>query len=117
MCTEFDTTEKYRYLFRQGDGDYDAVRRFQEIGGDDNLYANLVWALNTFAGTSLKIPDAVIPPAQGVYIPGRGMETLDEHMPSVGRSGRPVVAMLFHQKYWLTHNTDATDELYRCIEA
>ena len=59
QCTEAETTLQYRYLFRQGDDDYDRILKYQEINGDDNMYATAVWALNTFGGLHLEIPERI----------------------------------------------------------
>ncbi len=116
VCSEPETTAEYRALFRQGDEDYLMLRRLEEIGGDDNQRAVVLWALKTFAGADVGIPEPVMPPAQGIYVPGEGYVPLGEGIRRVGGKGLPVIAVLFHQKYFLTHNTAVVDELCRDIE-
>lgn len=116
ICSEFNTTALYRYMFRQSDEDYAIVRKFQEIGGDENQYGTAVWALNTFDGLSLEIPEAVMPMAEGVYNPDSEAMTLSEGISKLKRDGRPIIGVLFHQRYWLVHNTQAIDVLIRHIE-
>ena len=116
VCGEFETTAQYRYLFRQDDEQYAVVRRFQEVGGDDNQYATAVWALKTFGGYDLEVPEAVIPMTEGYYHPDRGTMSLEEAVSSIPDDGRPVIAVFFHQRYWLVHNTLAIDCLIRKVE-
>lgn len=116
VCSEPETTAEYRPLFRQGDEDYLMLRRLEEIGGDENQRAVVLWALKTFAGADVEIPEPVMPPAQGIYVPDEGYVPLGEGIGRVGRKGLPVVAVLFHQKYFLNHNTAVVDELCRDLE-
>ena len=115
-CTEFETTAEYRYLFRQGDEDYTRILRLQEIGGDENQYATAVWALDTFGGCDLEIPEPVRPMTEGFYHPDIGTLGLDEGIERTLGTDRPVIGLFFHQKYWLVHNTGAVETLIRCIE-
>ena len=109
ICSEFDTTAEYRYLFKQDDEQYAIVRRFQEIGGDENQYATAVWALRTFGGYDLEVPEAVMPMTEGFYHPDRGAIPLEEAIPKIKHDGRPVIAIFFHQRYWLVHSIKAMD--------
>ena len=115
-CTEFETTAEHRYLFRQGDEEYKRILRFQEIGGDENQYATAVWALNTFGGEHLDVPEPVQPMTEGYYHPDRGTLTLEEALKDIDNTDRPVIAVFFHQKYWLVHNTSAVETVIRCVE-
>ena len=117
QCTEAETTIQYRYLFRQSDDDYDRILRYQEINGDDNMYATAVWALNTFGGLHLEIPEPIQPMTEGVYRPGIGTMPIAKGTKDIDNSEKPVVAIFFHQKYWLVHNTDAIDYLVKEVEA
>ncbi|MCQ2071207.1 MAG: cobaltochelatase subunit CobN, partial [archaeon] len=114
--TEPETIAEYRHLFRQSDEEYDLLMRYESIGGDDNHRSTLLWVLNTFGGEHNVLPDPVIPMNEGVYIPGKGSFTLGEGLKDVGSSGRPVVGILFLQKYWLDHNIDFVDSIYRYLE-
>ncbi len=116
VCSEPGVTEEYRSLFRQGDGDFLTLRRLEEIGGDENQRSAVLWALNTFAGACEEIPEPTVPPAQGIYVPDAGYVPLGEGMRKVGGKGRPVIAVFFHQKYFLTHSTSFVDGLCRCME-
>ena len=116
-CTEFETTAEYRYLFRQEEPEYIRLLRYQEIGGDENMYATAVWALNTFDGCRLDVPDAVQPMTEGVYRPGQGAVSIAEGVRDIDNSERPVIAVFFHQKYWLVHNTEAIDSVIRHVVA
>ena len=115
VCGEFGTTAQYRYLFRQDDSQYDIVRKFQEIGGDENQYATAAWALRTFGGYDIDVPDAVVPLTEGYYNPADGALPLDR-MPQIPNDGRPRIAVIFHQRYWLVHNTMAIDYLIGEVE-
>ena len=116
VCSEPETTAEYRRLFRQGDDDFLTLRKLEEAGGDDNQKAVVLWALKTFAGADVEVPEPVMPPAQGIYVPGEGYVPLEEGIGKVGRKGLPVIAVFFHQKYFLVHNTAMVDELCHDIE-
>ena len=90
-CTEFETTAEYRYLFRQEEPEYIRLLRYQEIGGDENMYATAVWALNTFDGCRLDVPEAVQPMTEGIYRPGQGAVPIAEGVKDIDKIGRAHV--------------------------
>lgn len=116
-CTEFETTKENRYLFTLGDEDYATVLRLQEVGGDENNYATAVWALNRFGGENLEIPDPVMPMTEGYFHPKRGTLTIEEAVKDIDNTDVPVIAVFFHQKYWLVHNTEAIESFIGYVEA
>lgn len=107
---------RYREWFKGSDEDYDRLRLLETLGGDDNHRSALLWCLRRYDGIDVEIPAPVIPPAQGVYIPGKGGFTLDEGMRGVGSTGRPVILILFSSAFYVRNNLDAIDELYRDVE-
>ena len=106
----------YRNLFLQSDEDYVKVYKFETIGGDENHLSSLKWALKTFDKVEIEVPDAIVPLAQGVYVPGRGASTLEEGLKDVGKTGKPVIGVFFVNSYYLRHNTDAIDVIWKKIE-
>ncbi len=114
-CTEPETTAKYRYLCKQGDAEFAMIRRLQEVGGDDNQYASLRWFLRHVMGEDVDVPEPVIPMAEGVYYPETGPMPLDDGLKNVGSTGKPVICIFFHQKYWLVHNTASVDMLISAV--
>lgn len=108
---------RYRQWFRGSDADYDALRLLESLGGDDNHRSALLWCLRNYDGLDVEVPAPVIPPAQGVYVPGTGALSLEDGLRGVGSTGRPVVLILFASAFFIRSNTDAVDELYRDVEA
>ncbi len=106
---------QYRDLFLQSPEDFATVYKLETIGGDENHRSSLIWALKTFDGIDLEVPDAIIPMAQGVYVPDKGGFTLDEGLRDVGKSGRPVILITFVNAYYHRHNTSAIDVIWRKV--
>ena len=106
----------YRDLFLQSPEDFAIVRKLEAIGGDENQLSALKWALKTFDHVDIEVPDAIMPMAQGVYVPGKGAYPLEEGLKDVGKTGRPVIMINFVNTFYLRHNTGAMDVLYRKVE-
>ena len=107
---------QYRDLFLQSPEDYATVYKLETIGGDENHKSSLIWALKTFDGVDLEVPDAIVPMAQGVYVPGEGGYTLEEGLRDVGKSGKPVILIIFVNSYYIRHNTAAIDVIWRKVK-
>ena len=113
---EPDVALQYRDLFLQGQEEYERVYKLETIGGDENHISSLKWALRTFDGIDIEVPDAIIPPAQGVYVPGKGAFDLRDGLKDIGISGRPVVGIFFVNVFYLKHNTAAIDVLWNKVQ-
>lgn len=107
----------YRGWFDGNDEDYGMLKLLESLGGDDNHRSALLWCLRRYDGVDAEIPDPVIPMAQGVYVPGKGAFPLEEGLSDVGRTGRPVILVLFVSVFNTRRDTDAIDELCRAVEA
>ena len=105
-----------RSLFLQSDEDYWTLRKLETIGGDENHRSSLLWAIKTFDHAEVEVPEAVIPLAQGVYTPGKGLTELGEGLKDVGKSGKPVIMITFVNVFFLRHNTDAIDVLWKKVK-
>ncbi|MCQ2078568.1 MAG: cobaltochelatase subunit CobN [archaeon] len=108
---------QYRRYFLGSDEDYSRLVTYQTIGGDDNQRSTLIWALRNYDHANLALPDPVKPMAQGVYVPGVGGMTFEEGLVDVGKSGKPVIGILFVNVFFTRHNTDAIDSLWKAVEA
>ncbi len=109
-----DLDGPYGSLFTGPAEERERVRLLMEVGGDANLRSALIWCLKNYGGRpDLEVPPPDLPPAQGVYVPGRKEAlALEEGLKDVGRSGRPAIMILFVDSYYVRHNTDAIDFLY-----
>ena len=107
---------QYKDLFLQSPEDYATVYRLETIGGDENHLSALKWALKTFDHVDIEVPDAVVPIAQGIYIPGKDALTLEEGLKDVGKTGKPVIAITYVNVFYLRHNTKAIDVLWKKVE-
>ena len=116
VCSEPEVTDEFRPLFRGTNEDFRALRRLAEIGGDANQRAILLWILKSCGVYAGEVPAPEKPMTEGVYRPGQPALPLMEGLRGVGSGNRPTVLVLFHQKFWLTHNTEAIDELLRDVE-
>jgi len=105
----------YRDLFLQSQEDYSLLYKLLSIGGDENIKSSLIWVLKTIGGIDIEVPEPVMPLAQGVYVPDKGICTLDEGIPDVGRSGKPVIMIMFVNAYCLRHNTAPIDMLWKMV--
>lgn len=114
-CTEEWVMKEYKYMFR-GNKDYDLINTYITLGGDSNYRGLLCWALNTFGGADLKLPDPEVPPAQGAYHPDKGMVDIEEMIRTFD-SDLPSVAIFFYQKQYIAGNTKHIDGLVKALES
>ncbi len=108
---------EHRPMFTLPDGEYDRVRAYIEVGGEENLRSFLLWACKVLGGdASIGVPDPVRPEAQGIYHPdiGRSID-LERYLSRLDRS-RPTVGILFSQGSWLSGNLEPIDSLIRAVE-
>ncbi len=113
-CTDDEVTVRFRPLFKGDDAGYVLARSYYVLGGDANFTSLFLWALREFGGEDVEVPEPEMPPAQGIYYPGRegvGFDFLDSLDPS-----KPNIGVFFHQKQWVTGNLDSVDGLIRAIE-
>lgn len=115
-CTDEEVTTDYRWMFGGTDEEFDLALTYFSLGGDDNYRSLMLWAIRRCEGTDLEIPTPVVPPAQGVYYPGREDISFETFLDGLDRS-KPVVGIFFYQKQWLTRNLDNIDGLIRAVEA
>ncbi|TQS81893.1 hypothetical protein A3207_08350 [Candidatus Methanomassiliicoccus intestinalis] len=106
---------QYRNLFLQGDDDYTLLTRYAALGGSSNNKGILIWALNTFENKNLDLPEPIIPPAQGVYYPGRKSTDILEYIHELDKT-KPVIGLLLSQRKWNSGKLDHIDRLIHAIE-
>lgn len=117
ICSEPEVTDEFRGLFRGSDGDFCTLRRLAEIGGDANQTAILLWVLKNCGGLDVEVPPPEQPLTEGVYYEGGRGVPLAEGLRELSAGPGPLILILFHQKFWLTHNAQAIDELIRDVKA
>lgn len=117
ICSEPEVTDEFRALFRGDEAEFAAMRRLAEIGGDANQRTLLLRILRCCGAYDGPLPAPEQPMTEGVYRPGEPVQTLADGLRGVGGGAEPTVLILFHQKFWLTHNTEAIDELCRDVKA
>lgn len=117
MSTESADLSANRDLFPFGDDEYLVLLNLESAGGPDNVESLLRWVLARYGGFDIRVPEPVVPLQQGVYGGGGDPEDIDGALDSVCGRGVPVVAVLFHQKYWLTGNTAYVDAVVDGIRA
>ena len=115
VCTDDEFTDSFRWMFRGTEEEFDRVRAYYVLGGDQNIRSLLLWCLRRFSSTDVEVPDPVRPPAQGIYYPGREDIGFDGFLEGLDPS-RPNIGILFYQKQWLNGNLGNVDGLIRAIE-
>ncbi len=113
---ETDLIAQYHYMFRHGEEEFRKLTILETVGGDENHLTSLKLVMNIVGGTHLDVPDPIIPPSQGIYFPGRGALSLKDGLAHVGESGKIVILILFHNTFYLRHNTMAIDAIYEEVE-
>ncbi|MBR4227121.1 MAG: cobaltochelatase subunit CobN [Candidatus Methanomethylophilaceae archaeon] len=115
MCdSEVRVTDEHRGLFLGTDEDFELITRFMASGGDVNYRSLLLWALRTFDGADVEVPEPVLLPAQGAYTPEDGYLDIDEAVASMRRD-RPRVCVFFHQRFWVARNCGGVDGLLEAL--
>lgn len=115
-CTEDEVTADHRWMFDGSDADYATALAYYSMGGDENFRNLMLWGIRRFDGEDIEVPAPEVPPAQGVYYPGRDGIDFGSYLDSVD-TGRPLIGIFFYQKQWLTGNLDNIDGLIRAVEA
>lgn len=105
----------YRGLSGLGDDDYDRVLRYLSLGGPANQRAFIAWCLNRYDGKAYDLPDPIVPPGQGAYIPGTDITDIDEAISLLDPS-KPTVMVMFSQRKWVSGKVPAVDRIYRELE-
>ena len=95
-----------RHLFPGGDEDYVTLRSYIELGGDENEYNLFAWLLRDCENVEINVAEPGRLPAQGIYIPGKGM--CDE-VPET--DGGPTVGLMIGQTSVASRNTKHIDAL------
>ena len=95
-----EVAREVRPLFKGSDEEYDLLRRYVELGGDENNRAIILWALRRIGGLDVEVPEPRRQRTEGVYHPDqpRDIELLD-YLATLDPS-RPTIGILFFQGYW-----------------
>ena len=116
LCdSEKRVTDEYRRLFTGDDEDFGTLASLIMAGGDANNRSALLWALKTFGGADVEVPEPVLPPAQGAYTLDKDYIDIGEAVASM-RTDRPRVCVLFHQRFWLARNCGGVDGLLKALK-
>ncbi|MCL2143457.1 MAG: cobaltochelatase subunit CobN, partial [Methanomassiliicoccaceae archaeon] len=97
-----------RSLFPGTDDEYLTIREYMELGGEDNEHNLLLWMLRDSGMTDVHPEAPKRRPAQGFYIPGKGMAD-HNHFPLT--EGRPTVGILISQIHVVGNDTEHLDAL------
>lgn len=116
LCTDEDVTADHRWMFDGTDEEYDLALTYYSLGGNENFRNLILWALGRFDGANVGPSAPVVPPAQGLYYPGREDIDIASYLDGIP-SDRPVIGIFFYQKQWLTRNLGNIDGLIRAVEA
>ena len=114
VCTEECVTQSFRYMFDGTDEEFDLARSYYVLGGDGNIRSLFLWAIRRFDCVDIDVPRPTRPPAQGIYMPGRGID-FQPYLDSLD-PGRPNIGIFFYQKQWLNGNTGNVDGLIQAVE-
>ena len=109
-----EVTLRYRYMFKQSDEEYRLLLTLLSVGGDVNNKSVLLWALKTFNGVDVHIPEPIIPMAQGIYVTGKEPIHIERIRDFLDFS-KHNICIMFHQSSWLTGNTQAIDKMIQCV--
>lgn len=108
--------QEFRHLFKYPDIEYETVKRYVRLGGEDNARGLVFWALRTVLGQDVTVPAPVFPRAQGIYHPDHKRNiSLDEYLMTLDPT-RPTIGILFWQGYWLMKDLEAIDALVYELE-
>ena len=88
-----------RDLFPYSDDDYDLLYRYATLGGKDNLEGLLLSIINLLGGGDIQLPEPVMRPAQGVYVPGCENTSFENHLKDIGNN-RTKVGIFLSTRRW-----------------
>ncbi len=114
ICTDDEVTRDFRHLFKGSDEDYRLALTYMSLGGEN--YRNLLlWSMRKYDGLDIEVDEPQVPPAQGIYYPGRGEIGFEDYLADLDPS-KPNIGIFFYQKQWLNGNLDNIDGLIRAVE-
>lgn len=114
-CNDEDVVMTYRWMFHGDDEEFELAQTFFTLGGEDNYRGLILWAIRDVEGGDIEVPSPTVPPAQGIYHPGRKDISFQPFLDSIDRS-KPIVGIFFYQKQWLTGNLNNIDGLIDAVE-
>ena len=97
-----------RYLFTGSDDDYLTIRSYVELGGPENEFNLLRWMIRDSDGADIEPEAPKKRPAQGIYVPGKGMANYED---VTIIDGAPTVGLLMSQIAVVGNDTDHMDAL------
>ena len=94
-----DRGAETRHLFPYGDHDYERLYRYASLGGKANLRGMLLLIISLLEDRGIALPDPVMQPSQGIYMPGCEDASFDIHMSDIG-GDKPVIGILLSSRRW-----------------
>ena len=111
-----EVAREVRPLFAGSDEEYDLLRSYVELGGDENNRALLLWAFRRIEGLDVEVPEPRRQRTEGVYHPDKPRDIeLRQYLGTLDPA-RPTIGILFFQGYWLSNNIEPVDALVRELE-
>lgn len=111
-----EVAREVRPLFAGSDEEYDLLRSYVELGGDENNRALLLWAFRRIEGLDVEVPEPRRQRTEGVYHPDKPRDIeLRQYLGTLDPA-RPTIGILFFQGYWLSDNIEPVDALVRELE-
>jgi len=98
--------EDNKGLFLRSEEEHMEILRYLEFGGEDNEYNLLKWLLKVLGGANVQAERPSACPAQGLYLPGKGMVDSVHLDPE-----KATVALLFNQANYVNGNLKHIDRL------
>lgn len=115
LCSDDEVTSEFRWMFDGTDEEYMLALTYFSLGGDENYRNLILWGIRRFDGEDVDVPLPEVPPAQGLYYPGRESIGFEDYIDGIDE-GKPVIGIFFYQKQWLTGNLDNVDGLISAVE-
>ncbi len=115
-CSSPEVMKETRYLFNFPDKEYNIVRAFIELGGNENNKNLLIWACKNVTKIDIDVPSPSKPKAEGLYHPRMPKEIEEQKYLDDLNSSKPTVGIMFPQAYWIKGNLEPINELIKITE-
>lgn len=107
---------EYRPLSKLGDTDYSMATGYLSLGGKSNMRSFVAWVLNRYDGCEFQLPEPLVPPAQGAYLPGSDSTDIGAAIDALDPS-KPTILVMLSQRRWNSGSVPVVDRLMSEVES
>ncbi|MDR1690358.1 MAG: cobaltochelatase subunit CobN [Candidatus Methanoplasma sp.] len=116
LCNIEESVIDNRPLFKGTDEEFLMIRRYIQLGGEENRKGLVLWLLKNIGGAEIDVPEPVRSRAQGLYHPDFPLDVKPEDYYPTLDPEKPTVGIMFPHGAWLNKKLEPYNILIREVE-